>query len=186
MGVIACAGCDTKVNSEAPGCPECGADPRTGHSTKAAFSADRAELQRASYLGGLPWAPNQRQGKLIFTAEKVGFGDTDADVLLWTAEIVSVDVVHSAPAKVGELSAGAKTGLYAAGMVTFGLAGVAAAATMGGTDTVNRVTLVVNLKHGDQALQATFTVDDLYPNNIRDRLSPLLDATRVPLRLPEG
>jgi hypothetical protein len=30
VGVITCASCGNKVNSESPGCPECGADPRTG------------------------------------------------------------------------------------------------------------------------------------------------------------
>jgi len=30
MTAINCAGCGTAVNAEAGGCPECGADPRTG------------------------------------------------------------------------------------------------------------------------------------------------------------
>jgi uncharacterized OB-fold protein len=30
MAVIKCANCGTTVNAEAEGCPDCGADPRTG------------------------------------------------------------------------------------------------------------------------------------------------------------
>ena len=185
MGVIRCAGCGSKVNSESPGCPECGADPRTGHSLHVLANSERAEFPRSCYLGGLPWAPTQLKGKLIFTAERVGFEDRLPDALLWTAEMVSVDVADSQTAKVG-ISTGAKVGLVAAGALTFGIAGVAAAAFMSGADKVNRVTLVVTIEHDGSAAQALFILDDFYPNNVRDRLAPLLDAVGVPLNLSMG
>jgi len=185
MGVIKCAGCGNKVNSESPGCPECGADPHTGHSAHVAANPERAEFLRSCYLGGLPWAPNQRKGRLIFTRERVGFGDVEPDALLWTADIVSVEVADSETAKLS-MSTGGKVGLAAAGVLTFGLAGLAGAAVMGAAEEVNRVTLAVNLKRDDQAAQAVFALDDMYPNNVRDRLSPLLEGVRIPLSLSIG
>lgn len=185
MGVIKCAGCGSKVNSESPGCPECGADPRTGQSLHVSANPERAEFPRSCYLGGLPWAPTQQKGKLIFTRERVGFEDWLPDILLWTADIVSVDVADSETAKVG-ISTGAKVGLVAAGALTFGIAGVAGAAFMSGADKVNRVTLVVSIERDGSAAQAFFYLDDFYPNNVRDRLAPLLGAIGVPLNLSMG
>jgi RNA polymerase subunit RPABC4/transcription elongation factor Spt4 len=39
MAVIKCANCGTTVNAEAEGCPDCGADPRTGEGAVAGLAA---------------------------------------------------------------------------------------------------------------------------------------------------
>ena len=67
MAVISCANCATAVNAAASGCPQCGADPRTGE------GAPPVDEQRA-----VPYAPIPAH-KLVL----VGFGCALAAWLFW-------------------------------------------------------------------------------------------------------
>jgi hypothetical protein len=121
----------------------------------------------------------------VFTAESVGIGGDDPPVLMWTGDITSVDMYASHPVKVVSHSDSATAILAGTGLVVAGPIGAAAGVVIraaGASEWQNQVRLVIRARRGEEVWEAVVAVNGVYPNRVRDRLSPLLDSLGIPLR----
>jgi hypothetical protein len=180
MGVGVCVGCGHKVNSAWAVCPECGADPTTGHAAHLNADAERVNFPRAHYLGGLRRFPQPLTGELLFTQAAIDIAGPQEARLLPMAEVERIELLNSLPAE-ATISGGARAGAAAVGTLALGPVGLAMALATTTPERFNRLTFAVHARAGEDAYEAVFAIGDLYPNRFRDRLTPLLEAVGVPL-----
>ena len=180
MGVNICAGCGSKVNSAWTICPECGADPRSGHAAQLNADADRVNFPRSQYLGGLPWLPQPLRGDLVFTQQSLELTCPTPALILWMADVERIELLTSAQAE-DRVSGAERAGLVALGALTLGIGAAAVAVVATAPDRFNRVTFAIHASRDGQTFAALLAVNDLYPSRFRDRLGPLLEAVGVPL-----
>ena len=178
MGVGVCAGCGSKVNSAWTVCPECGADPATGHAAQLNADAERVNFPRAHYLGGLRRFPQPLWGDLVFTQTALAMTGPQEAQLLAMADVESVEILSSLAAE-ETVSGGARAGAAVVGALTLGVGGIAMAVATTTPDRFNRLTFAVHARQDGEPVEVVFAIDDLYPNRFRDRITPLLEAAGV-------
>ena len=163
MGTMKCLNCGATVNEAATGCPECGADPRTGERASQ-MDPSSVSLGFAEYLGGHPELGNARSGNLVMTPTWIGFvlpANQPEDRVLPMSAVASVNVSGGEVAK-NKIAA----------VLLFGVFGLAA---KGAKD---RTYLVVHTKSGPSAY---YQLEGRDPMQVRATLAPFLDSLGVPL-----